>query len=141
MVNELAGGKGFAVTQGDPGTGKTFAAEIVERFNREVLEPTGRNHCTLNLAYTGNAALEMSRANGKPAYTIDSFLSRFHSGKIKEELPGQLAPNGTQVIIKVEEASFVGGRQARHLLQVLEEIKAEGVEVKLVEIGDRKQIQ
>jgi conjugative relaxase-like TrwC/TraI family protein len=133
VVNELAGRKGFAVTQGDPGTGKTFSAQIVERFNREVLEPTGRSHCTLNLAYTGKAALEMSRANGQPAYTIDSFLNGFHHGKIE--------PTGAQVAVKVDEASFVGGRQAEHLLQVLEELKARGMEAKLVQIGDRKQLQ
>jgi conjugative relaxase-like TrwC/TraI family protein len=141
VMNELAGIKGFAITQGDPGTGKTFCAEIIERFNRDVLQPSGRNHYTLNLAYTGKAALEMSKANGKPAYTIDSFLNRFHQGKIKEDILEQIAPNGTQVIIKVDEASFVGGRQAAYLLQALEEIKAQGVESKLVEIGDRKQMQ
>ena len=133
VVNELAGRKGFAVSQGDPGTGKTFSAQIVERFNREVLEPTGRSHCTLNLAYTGKAALEMSRANGRPAYTVDGFLNGFHNGKI--------GPTGAQVAVKVDEASFVGGRQAEHLLQVLEEMKGRGMEAKLVLIGDRKQLQ
>jgi conjugative relaxase-like TrwC/TraI family protein len=133
VVNELAGRKGFAVTQGDPGTGKTFSAQIVESFNREVLEPTGRSHCTLNLAYTGKAALEMSKANGRPAYTVDGFLNDFHNGKI--------VPTGSQVVVKVDEASFVGGRQAEHLLQVLEEMKARGIEAKLVQIGDRKQLQ
>lgn len=148
IVNELAGDKGFSVTQGDPGTGKTFAAEIVERFNRDVLAPTGRNHYTLNVAYTGKAALEMSKANGKPAYTIDGFLNRFHDGKIGEDILGQIAPDlsageaaKVQVAIKVDEASFVGGRQAEHLLQALNEIKLQGVEVKLVETGDRKQMQ
>ena len=148
ISNELAGDKGFSVTQGDPGTGKTFAAEIVERFNRDVLAPTGRNHYTLNVAYTGKAALEMSKANGKPAYTIDGFLNRFHDGKIGEDIHGQIAPDlptgeaaKVQVAIKVDEASFVGGRQAEHLLQALNEIKLQGVEVKLVEIGDSKQMQ
>jgi hypothetical protein len=158
VLNELTGGRGFSITQGDPGTGKTFAAGIVERFNRDVLEPSGRKHYTLNVAYTGKAALEMSQASGKPAYTVDSFLSRFHDGKIgidffpeigpegawqkptAGENPARL-PAGVQVVIKVDEASFVGGRQAEHLLRVLKEIRLQGVEVKLAEIGDRKQMQ
>lgn len=90
VINELAGTKGFAVTQGDPGTGKTFASEIVERFNAEVLEPSGRGHYTLNVAYTGKAAMEMSAASGKPAYTNDSFLNRYRGGKVQIDTSNQV---------------------------------------------------
>jgi conjugative relaxase-like TrwC/TraI family protein len=153
VVNELTGGKGLCVTQGDPGTGKTFTAEIIERFNREILQPSGRNHYTLNLAYTGKAALELSKASGKPAYTIDSFLNDFHNGSVQRNIQAQMEqqpagsgmptsrPVTVQVIIKVDEASFVGARQAEHLLHALAEIRAQGVAVKLVEIGDHKQMQ
>lgn len=144
IVNELTGAKGFAVTQGDPGTGKTFSAEIVERFNREVLEPSGRRHYSLNLAYTGKAALEMAKASGRPAFTIDSFLNNFHSGTLTDDLlprPQSAASGGVQLVVKVDEASLVGARQAEHLLQAVEEIRGQGVPVKLVAIGDRKQMQ
>ncbi len=83
VINELAGKSGLAVTQGDPGTGKTFASEIVERFNREVLQPSGRDHQTINVAFTGKAAAEMSAASGKAAYTIDSFINAYNNGNIK----------------------------------------------------------
>lgn len=83
VINELAGKSGLAVTQGDPGTGKTFASEIVERFNKEILQPSGREHYTLNAAFTGKAASEMSEASGKTAYTIDSFINAYNSGNIK----------------------------------------------------------
>jgi len=153
VLNELAGIRGLCVTQGDPGTGKTFTAEIIERFNCEILQPSGRNHYTINLAYTGKAALELSKANGKPAYTVDSFLNSFHNGAVRREILGQIEPQrpggqpgvarraAVQVVLRVDEASFVGGRQAEHLLHALAEIRAQGVPVKLVEIGDRKQMQ
>lgn len=141
VLNELAGSGGFAITQGDPGTGKTFAGEMVEHYNQDVLQPSGRRHLTLNVAYTSKAALEMSRTSGKPAYTVDAFLNRWQRGKIREDISAQQAPNGLQVIIKADEASFIGGRQAEHLLQALREIRREGVEAKLLEIGDSKQMQ
>lgn len=143
IVNELAGGKGIAVTQGAPGTGKTYSAELVERFDREVLEPSGRRHRTINLAYTGKAALEMAKANGQPASTIDSFLNSFqrdpYLGPDKHE--GSERARQVQVVVKVDEASLVGARQARHLLDAIDEMRGEGVPVKLVLIGDRKQLQ
>jgi conjugative relaxase-like TrwC/TraI family protein len=83
VTNELAGSNGVAVTQGDPGTGKTFASKMVEDFNRDVLQGSGREHYTINVAYTGKAAMEMSEASGKPAYTIDSFLNAYQAGKIQ----------------------------------------------------------
>lgn len=87
VTNELAGKHGVSVAQGDPGTGKTFASKIVERYNSEVLQPSGREHCTINIAYTGKAALEMSEASGKPAYTIDSFLNAYAAGKVRVAEP------------------------------------------------------
>lgn len=90
VVNELVGKGGFAIVQGDPGTGKTTASKVVEAFNTEVLQPSGREHYTLNVAFTGKAALEMSEASGKAAYTIDSFLNAYHSGKINITEPGRV---------------------------------------------------
>uniref|UniRef100_C6DZ94 Conjugative relaxase domain protein n=1 Tax=Geobacter sp. (strain M21) TaxID=443144 RepID=C6DZ94_GEOSM len=143
VLNELAGDKGFTVTQGDPGTGKTFAAGVVERFNDEVLQPSGRAHHTLNLAYTGKAALEMEQASGKEAFTVDSFLNRYRKSPDLSAFPGmeRPAPRGAQVALKLDEASFVGGRQAEHLLRVVQDLKSKGVQVKLSMIGDTKQLQ
>lgn len=104
VTNELAGTKGFDVTQGDPGTGKTFASSIVERFNAEVLAPSNREHYTINVAFTGKAASEMSDASGKPAYTIDSFLNAYNSGKI------QVAPQ--QEVHAKDQQAMQGVRQA-----------------------------
>lgn len=112
VINELAGEKGFAVTQGDPGTGKTFASEIVERFNAEVLEPSGRGHYTLNAAYTGKAAMEMSAAAGKPSYTIDSFLNRYHRGQIRIDTSNQVSQQDQGAMIRAESIVAEGERHA-----------------------------
>lgn len=143
VLNELAGGKGFTVTQGDPGTGKTFASQIVERYNAEVLEPSGRRHVALDVAYTGKAALEMEKASGRQAYTIDSFLNRYNQSPDPASILGTDAAGSerVQVVVKIDEASFVGGRQAEHLLNVVQDLRAKKVAVKMSLIGDYKQMQ
>lgn len=108
VINELAGDKAFAVTQGDPGTGKTFASSIVERFNNEVLKPSGREHYTLNVAFTGKAASEMSDASGKPAWTIASFLNAYNSGKIQVAPAGEVSKADKQLIDGVKQAVTAG---------------------------------
>ena len=136
VINELAGKGGFSVTQGDPGTGKTFCSKIVERFNVEVLKPSGREQISLNVAYTGKAASEMALASGQPANTIDTFLNLYNTGKI------QIVPNkGTQVILKVDEASFMGARQAEHLINIVKNLQGNGITAKLELVGDSKQMQ
>ena len=139
VLNELTGEKGFAVTQGDPGTGKTFAFGVIERFNAEVLKPTGRAHHALNIAYTNKAALEMEKASDNKAYTVDSFLNRFYQKGPAAFCQELCAPNGAQVVIRLDEASLVGGRQAEHLLKVVRELKARELEAKPSLIGDFKQ--
>lgn len=136
VINELTGANGVAVTQGDPGTGKTFASGIIERFNDEVLKPSGREHHTINVAYTGKAALEMASASKRPANTIDSFLNVYHAGKIS--IPSDQA---SQVVLRVDEASFVGAGQAEHLLNVVKDLKEQDIRAKLLIIGDTKQMQ
>ncbi len=138
LLNELTGTKGYSVTLGDPGTGKTFAAGVIERFNADVLNPTGRGHHALNLAYTGKAALEMETASGKEASTVHAFLDRY------EHTPGPPQPTQpaqeTQLVIRVDEASLIGGLQAERLLKVVRDLKARGRQVKLALIGDTKQL-
>lgn len=150
VLNELTGEHGVAVTQGDPGTGKTFASKIVERFNAEVLQPQGKDHYTVNVAFTGKAAKEMSAASGRPSFTIDSFLNAHANGNVYVQAPeqsspakeGELAiPHGAQVVLKVDEVSFVGARQAEHLLNIVKDLQVQGVQAKLQLTGDTKQMQ
>ena len=73
VLNELTGSRGATLSMGDPGTAKTSTLKVIERFNEEVLVPQGREHISINLAYTGNAARELSLATDKPACTLSSF--------------------------------------------------------------------
>jgi hypothetical protein len=58
---------------GDPATAKTSTLELVERYNEEVVRHFWQEHLSINLAYTGKTARELSLATGRPAYTIHSF--------------------------------------------------------------------
>lgn len=48
---------------------------------------------------------------------------------------------GTQVVIRVGEAGFMGARQTERLLDVVEELHKSGALVKLHLLGDSKQMQ
>lgn len=48
---------------------------------------------------------------------------------------------GLQVVLRVDEVSFVGARQGGHLLQVVKELQESGVQAKLHLIGDTRQLQ
>uniref|UniRef100_C6DYV5 STAS domain-containing protein n=1 Tax=Geobacter sp. (strain M21) TaxID=443144 RepID=C6DYV5_GEOSM len=48
---------------------------------------------------------------------------------------------GTQVVIRVDEAGFMGARQTERLLDVVEELQKSGAQVKLHLLGDSKQMQ
>ncbi|WP_281184748.1 MobF family relaxase [Trichlorobacter lovleyi] len=125
VLNELAGDKALAVTQGDPGTGKTFGSSLVERFNNEVLKPSGREHYTLNVAFTGKAASEMSDASGKPAWTIDSFLNAYSNGKIQVSPQQEVNANDKQAIQGVNQAAQSGlnhQEQASHFKAGLQSV-------------------
>ncbi|MBU5612174.1 MobF family relaxase [Geomonas azotofigens] len=155
VLLELTGSRGVALTIGDPGTAKTSTLAIVERFNDEILRPDGREHLSVNLSYTGKAALELSLATGRPTLTLDSFengdpASKFALERANGEPPMVvvadekiLIPEGreTQVVLRVDEAGFLGARQAERLLDVAEELRQKDVRVKLHLIGDSKQMQ
>lgn len=155
VLLELTGSRGVALTIGDPGTAKTSTLEIVERFNEEVLRPEGREHLSVNLSYTGKAARELSLATGRPSLTIDSFengnpaskfaLQRQNGSPPMLEVAGEkiLIPEGreAQVVLRVDEAGFLGARQAERLLDVAEELRHRGLRVKLHLLGDAKQMQ
>jgi conjugative relaxase-like TrwC/TraI family protein len=153
VYNELAGEAGLTVTLGDPGTAKTYTLKLIERFNDEVLRPDGREHFSIDVACTAKAAREMSRATGRPAFTAHSFLRAWQASKfdLQGEESGRsmlvvggekiLIPEGAQVVLRVDEASFLGARQAGELLRVVEELQARGVQAKLHLLGDIKQMQ
>jgi len=153
VVNELAGSRGVALTVGDPGTAKTRTLGVVERFNEEVLVPRGEGHITINLGYTGKAARELGLATGRPSSTVSGFLaanpaSKFELQRANGEpamvmVAGEnvLMSEGVQAVLRVDEASLLGARQARELIRVVEELNASGVPAKLHLIGDAKQMQ
>jgi len=119
IINELTGQHGVAVTQGDPGTGKTFASGLVERFNKEVLNTSGRDHYTINVAFTGKAAAEMSAASGKQAYTIDSFLNAYHKGKLDIAPAQQVHQQDKQQMQQAEQIAVAGEQHAEAMTQNL----------------------
>ena len=151
--NEVGGWSSFTLSVGDPGTAKTTTLGFIERFNEEVLEPEGRRPYTVNLACTGKAAREMSIATGLPAFTLEGFLNQYAASKFdlqreKTESPivepsGEkiLIPEGVPVVLRLDEASLLGARQARELLQVVAELREKGAQVKLHLLGDTKQMQ
>lgn len=127
IINELTGQHGVSVTQGDPGTGKTFASGLVERFNKEVLNSSGRDHYTINVAFTGKAAAEMSAASGKQAYTIDSFLNAYHRGKIDIAPAQQVHQQDKQQMHQAEQIAVAGEQHAEAMTQNLsQQIAKEG---------------
>lgn len=153
IENELCGGRSITATVGKAGAGKTFSSKIIERLDAEVLRPQGREHRTVDVAYTARAAQEMSAASGRPAYTIDAFLNAYARGEVAlqrqnpdvpvlrlfgEEIP---VHEGLQLVLRVDESSFVGAQQGGHLLKVVKELQEEGVQAKLHLIGDTRQMQ
>ncbi|GFO63161.1 MobF family relaxase [Geomonas paludis] len=153
IEKELTGSAPVGAAIGVAGSGKTLAPKIIERFNSEVLRPRGEKHYSINIAFTGKAAQELQRASGRPAWTVDGFLNSYFRGDVrlekeKADVPrveaGQekiVIPAGAQVVLRVDEVSFVGARQARHLLQVVRELQYQGVQTKLQLSGDTRQLQ
>ena len=160
IIKELTGTHGSLAVQGDPGTGKTTIAEVVEKFNTDVLQKNGRNNHVIGIAYTGKAAQELSETLGRDASTIDSFLNSTIQVVSKEEY-SQYAkpmdkghnggsknityiPAGANVTLKLDEASFVGAVQKGQIIDKLSEIQeaiGSNNTVKLAEYGDTKQKQ
>jgi len=155
VFNELTGSRGANLSMGDPGTAKTSTLKVIERFNEEVLVAQGREHISINLAYTGKAARELSLATGRPACTISSFENANPASKFALQRENRepamvvvasekiLIPEGEGrgVVFRVDEAGFLGARQAEHLLGIVEELQQRGLQVKLHLLGDSKQMQ
>jgi len=97
-----------------------------------VLQPSGREHYTLNVAFTGKAASEMSDAAGKPAWTIASFLNAYNSGKIQVAPSTEVATADRQTMLGVQQAASAGwqhqaqGEQLQSKLQGLSELEHRG---------------
>jgi conjugative relaxase-like TrwC/TraI family protein len=151
--NEVAGKKGVALTVGDPGTAKTSTLGLIERFNEEVLKPLGRERHAIDIACTRKAARELSLATGKPSFTLEAFQNAYAASKFEQQreitAPSILGPSnynklileGVPVMLRVDEASLLGAKQAGELLAIVEELRERGIPVKLHLLGDTKQMQ
>lgn len=103
--------------QGDAGTGKTFMLEAINKNlkNSDV--------ALIGLAFTGKASDELEEGSGIKSTTLHSFLNQ---SKVSEK----------EKIYIVDEASFVGSKQMKQLIE-----KAEKDNARIVLIGDTKQFQ
>lgn len=103
--------------QGDAGTGKTYMLEAInENLKNSDVELIG-------LAFTGKASDELEEGSGIKSTTLHSFLNQ---SKVSEK----------EKIYIVDEASFVGSKQMKQLIE-----KAEKDNARIVLIGDTKQFQ
>jgi hypothetical protein len=64
-----------------------------------------------------------------------------HSAKHAGTKSETIIPKGAQVVLKIDEASFVGAKQAEYLANVVKDLKAKGVQAKIELVGDTKQMQ
>jgi hypothetical protein len=64
-------------------------------------------------------------------------------GAIRQVVAGEkvLVPEGHHVVLRVEESSFLGGRQAGKLPRVVEKLQERQKEAKLQPLGDIRQMQ
>ena len=150
IINVLCNSHGVSLLQGDPGAGKTTLTEAVEDFNRDVLVPSGRGNYTIGVAFTGKAAAELTESLGHNAFTISSFVNKkFEPVSAKsvdnkvDDNPNTIRiPVGRSILLKVDEASFVGSKQFEQLLNKRDELeKTFKVPVKIEFCGDSKQKQ
>jgi conjugative relaxase-like TrwC/TraI family protein len=103
--------------QGDAGTGKTFMLEAINKnLKNSDVELIG-------LAFTGKASDELEEGSGIKSTTLHSFLNQ---SKVSEK----------EKIYIVDEASFVGSKQMKQLIE-----KAQKDNARIVLIGDTKQFQ
>lgn len=103
--------------QGDAGTGKTYMLEAINKnLKNSDVELIG-------LAFTGKASDELEEGSGIKSTTLHSFLNQ---SKVTEK----------EKIYIVDEASFVGSKQMKQLIE-----KAEKDNARIVLIGDTKQFQ
>ena len=114
-------GNGVDLVQAQAGTGKTYTARAIRR----VAEEDGRR--VLGTAPTARAARELSSQAGIDSDTLDALL-----GKLDRD---EITLSWKDVIV-VDEAGMVGTRPGARL-----ERHAEQAGAKLIEIGDRRQLQ
>jgi len=139
-ANELLGGHGICVTQGDPGTGKTTAVGFIEDFNRDVLKPTGREHVSHNGGYTAAAATALQNASGKQASTLDSLLNAYHAGRTNIGVSTKQDGIQRQEVIRIDEASFLSAENMSHYLGIQDDVQRHGGNIKIHTLGDTKQL-
>ncbi len=119
----LTSDKQFIFVQGDAGTGKTYALEKLADILREESPSTN----IIGAGYTGKAAAEIeSKTSGKiKAHTLHSLLNNSDA---------HITTKDTLLI--VDEASMISSKQFSSIINL-----AEATDVKIVFIGDTKQLQ
>lgn len=139
----------FFAIQGDAGTGKTTALQVVKQFvddKQSVIKQLGqgnlggatkaffsKNRTIRGMAFTGKAANEIFEGSGIESTTIDSFLNsikRAQSGYSKDT---SILEKGQTWI--VDESSMLGSKQFSSLVDV-----AKSLDSKIIFIGDTKQL-
>jgi conjugative relaxase-like TrwC/TraI family protein len=114
-------GNGVDLIEAQAGTGKTYTAAAIRR----VAEADGCR--VLGCSPTARAARELEAQAGIESSTLDSFVRRLDRGEVT------LAPRD---VVVVDEAGMAGTRLAARL-----EAHAAHADAKVIEIGDRRQLQ
>jgi conjugative relaxase-like TrwC/TraI family protein len=114
-------GNGVDLVQAQAGTGKTTTMSAVRR----VAELDGRR--VIGCAPTGRAAGELQKLGGIESHTLDSLVRKLDRGDLEV---------GRRDVLVLDEAGMTGTRLAARL-----ERHAADAGAKLIEIGDRRQLQ
>ena len=99
VENEPLGTPGVLATVGNPGTAKALASRFIEDFNAEALQPQGRCHSTVTVAYTAWRCWRWNGRAGRPGFTAGGFLNASASDQVRLQgvepaLPRQEAVGG-----------------------------------------------
>lgn len=115
--------KQFSFIQGDAGTGKTYALDMVANILQQESDVK-----ILGASFTGKAAAEIEeKTSGNiQAYTLHSLLNNWDQ---------HIKPDQASLLI-VDEASMISSKQFASIIE-----NAQGADTRVIFIGDTKQLQ